>query len=337
MTRRLLPRLAGVILAGTLLFLAPAPQTHAETIYFYHNDHLGSPLAMTDMQGNVVWRRVYQPFGQEIDPGGETASNTHKYTGKEYDPETGLYYYGARYYDPVVGRFLTVDPAGGRPEVPQTWNRYVYTLNNPYKYVDPDGKRTYVAGGIHNTNAYGPASYIETFARKLSAAGVRNVRTVAPLFNSRADRLPLGVGQLFGSGAVVLEWANLRTWSQEVIDQVAADLAANPLEPGEQVNFIGFSGGGPVLSNVIEWFKNSGVNNGRVDHFVTIGSPTGMDIIGSHVGHVGNIWSPLDPLSWKATLGPIDDYMNGLHGHMGYFRTPYEDKVIRKIKEWGVR
>jgi len=111
-----------------------------DKVYFYHNDHLGSPLAMTDMQGNVVWRRDYKPFGEEIDPGGATATNTHKYTGKEYDAETGLYYYGARYYDPVIGRFLSVDPAGGKSEMPQTWNRYIYTLNNPYKYVDPDGR-----------------------------------------------------------------------------------------------------------------------------------------------------------------------------------------------------
>jgi len=61
-------------------------------------------------------------------------------SGKEHDTETGLYYYGARYYDPAIGRFISVDPAGGKPDAPQTWNRYVYTLNNPYKYVDPDGR-----------------------------------------------------------------------------------------------------------------------------------------------------------------------------------------------------
>ena len=140
MRRSSLTQFISVFLIGIFLFSTCVPAGFAETVYFYHNDHLGSPLAMTDMQGNVVWRRDYKPFGQEIDPGGATTANTHKYTGKEFDAETGLYYYGARYYDPTIGRFISVDPAGGKPEMPQTWNRYVYTLNNPYKYVDPDGR-----------------------------------------------------------------------------------------------------------------------------------------------------------------------------------------------------
>jgi RHS repeat-associated protein len=128
--------LMGIFLLSTFM-----PATLAEEIvHFYHNDHLGSPLAMTDEDGNVVWRRDYKPFGQEIDPGGETTFNTHTYTGKEFDAETGLYYYGARYYDPVIGRFISVDPADANPSNPQSWNRYVYSLNNPYRYVDPDGK-----------------------------------------------------------------------------------------------------------------------------------------------------------------------------------------------------
>ncbi len=61
------------------------------------------------------------------------------YTGKERD-ETGLDYFGARYYDSSLGRFLSVDPAGPDPMNPMSWNRYAYCLNNPYKYVDPDGR-----------------------------------------------------------------------------------------------------------------------------------------------------------------------------------------------------
>jgi RHS repeat-associated protein len=60
------------------------------------------------------------------------------FTGKEKD-STGLYYYGARYYDPGVGRFLTRDPLGGTIAVPQTLSRYTYCVNNPVKYIDPTG------------------------------------------------------------------------------------------------------------------------------------------------------------------------------------------------------
>jgi RHS repeat-associated protein len=64
-----------------------------------------------------------------------------KFTGKERDAETGLDYFGARYFSAAQGRFTSPDPLlnSGRPEIPQSWNRYSYTLNNPLKYVDPDG------------------------------------------------------------------------------------------------------------------------------------------------------------------------------------------------------
>jgi RHS repeat-associated protein len=63
----------------------------------------------------------------------------YKYTGKEKDA-TGLYYFGARYYDPTIGRFITRDPIKGNIMNPQSLNSYVYCLNNPMKYIDPDGE-----------------------------------------------------------------------------------------------------------------------------------------------------------------------------------------------------
>ena len=63
-------------------------------------------------------------------------ANTHKFTGKELDSETGLYYFGASYYDPGIGRFLSVDPLADRH--PQ-WSPYVYALNNPLRLIDPTG------------------------------------------------------------------------------------------------------------------------------------------------------------------------------------------------------
>jgi RHS repeat-associated protein len=67
---------------------------------------------------------------------------TQKFTGKERDAETGLDYFGARYYSGAQGRFLSVDPenAGAKKNDPQSWNAYAYSRNNPLKYVDPDGK-----------------------------------------------------------------------------------------------------------------------------------------------------------------------------------------------------
>jgi RHS repeat-associated protein len=112
-------------------------------------DHLGSVRAMTEQDQTVVARRDYLPFGEEIpEPlGGRTsvwgaeAGLSQKFTGKERDAETGLDYFGARYMSAAQGRFVTPDPlmASARASDPQTWNRYAYALNNPLRYVDPDG------------------------------------------------------------------------------------------------------------------------------------------------------------------------------------------------------
>ena len=112
-----------------------------ESKTFYHSDHLGSNIAITDATSTVEWDRVYLPYGGDFnDPNFDFLPNTHQYTAKELDEDSGLYYYGARYYNPSIGRFMSVDPAGGDLTDPQSWNRYSYTLNNPFKYIDPNGE-----------------------------------------------------------------------------------------------------------------------------------------------------------------------------------------------------
>jgi RHS repeat-associated protein len=110
-----------------------------ESRTFYHSDHLGSSLAITDAFTTVVWNQSYLPFGESYSGTG-TLANSHQYTGKEYESETGLYYYGARYYHPGFGRFMSVDPAGIDITNPQSLNRYAYVQNSPFKFVDPDGE-----------------------------------------------------------------------------------------------------------------------------------------------------------------------------------------------------
>jgi len=74
--------------------------------------------------------------------------NIHDYTGKELDEDTGLHYYGARYYNAKLGRFMSVDPVGGDIFDPQSFNKYPYVLNNPFKYVDPDGRHPVLVIGV---------------------------------------------------------------------------------------------------------------------------------------------------------------------------------------------
>lgn len=114
------------------------------TIQYYHVDHLGSTRLKTNSTGGVVYESNYEPFGVSS---GESGDEDYRYTGKPEDT-TGLYYFGARYYDPDTGRFITRDTVFGSLSDPQSQNRYVYCRNNPQKYVDPDGECHIIAGAV---------------------------------------------------------------------------------------------------------------------------------------------------------------------------------------------
>ena len=118
-------------------------ENRSGTLEYYHQDHLGSTRLKTDGNGDSIYDTNYIPFGSTY---GESGSEEFKYTGKRED-STGLYYYGARYYDPQVGRFITEDPITGSLYDPHSLNRYVYCRNNPHKYTDPDGRLWNVAIG----------------------------------------------------------------------------------------------------------------------------------------------------------------------------------------------
>ena len=95
---------------------------------------LGSNIVLTDDNQNVLVRYEYDVFGAIRSETG-TSDNTRKFTGKEFDADSNLYYYAARYYDPYIGRFTQRDPIGDGV------NWYAYTYNNPLKFVDPTGLR----------------------------------------------------------------------------------------------------------------------------------------------------------------------------------------------------
>ena len=117
-----------------------------ETITYYHNDALGSPIAATDEAGNLKWREEYLPYGERLLKQ-DGKSNDTWFTGKQEDKATGLSYFGARWYDPVLGRFTGIDPVGFQEGNIHSFNRYAYANNNPYRFVDPDGRETNPVSG----------------------------------------------------------------------------------------------------------------------------------------------------------------------------------------------
>jgi RHS repeat-associated protein len=126
-----------------------APTNTNPQISYLTSDMLGSPRILTNASGNVISRRDFMPFGEEIIGLGQRSTELgynsdnvkQKYTSKERDAESGLDCYWARYYASQHGRFLSTDPlmASAKSTDPQSWNRFIYVVNNPLKYVDPTG------------------------------------------------------------------------------------------------------------------------------------------------------------------------------------------------------
>ncbi len=103
-------------------------------VYYYHTDNVGSVKAVTDAAGNVVFNADYFAFGTQFTKDGEF-DESHGFTGKECDSDTGLYYYNARWYDSELGRFISEDQV----DDPNNPNIYVYGANNPLINTDPTG------------------------------------------------------------------------------------------------------------------------------------------------------------------------------------------------------
>ena len=138
--------LMGVILS-LLLLLTGLPAAAERTVTYFHSDAAGSVVAASNAAGDLLWRKHYAPYGQQL--GGSDTTEPTAYAGHVHDQDIGLTYMKARYYDPQAGRFLGVDPAGVSESNPLSFNRYAYANNNPYKYVDPDGRvGKLINGGI---------------------------------------------------------------------------------------------------------------------------------------------------------------------------------------------
>jgi RHS repeat-associated protein len=138
-----------VVMLCTVLPLIASTSAHAakKTVHFY-NDISGSPqLAVDADSGQVLWKETYKPYGERINnaPASSTGKGKNElyFHGKQQEALNGgvtVQYFGARYYDPSIGRFLGVDPIHFSESSVHSFNRFAYGNNNPYKFRDPDGR-----------------------------------------------------------------------------------------------------------------------------------------------------------------------------------------------------
>jgi RHS repeat-associated protein len=105
---------------------------------------LGSPMMRTNAAGALLQTTVHEPYGATAS--GWDVPPRVGYTGHVNDPETGLVYMQQRYHDPIAGRFLSVDPITTDANTGNDFNRYVYALNNPFRFIDPDGRKSICTG-----------------------------------------------------------------------------------------------------------------------------------------------------------------------------------------------
>ena len=258
---------------------------------YYHSDGLGSVVMMTTTSGNWTKRYRYDAWGNERVVEG-TSSNTYTYTSRRKETDLGLLYYRARYYDPLIGRFISQDPFSGGPDDarisyenkmtsrlngeftqynsfrdPHTFNRYVYVKNNPIRYIDPLGLRTVI---VHGTWSKGE------WARKGTP------------FNK-------AVSKTYGEQAEVFEWSGEN--SDKARRSAAAQLAAkySNLEKDEKLNVVGYSHGGNVSLLATE----KGL---KIDRLTTIATPVRSSYKGNskNIGKHFNVFSPYDDVQ---TLG----------------------------------
>ena len=170
----------------------PCDTSEVEETFYYHSDPLGSTAYITDQNANVTQYDAYLPYGELlVDEHSSSADLPYKFNGKELDEETGLYYYGARYMNPLTSMWYGVDPLAEKYVLTGS---YVYCLGNPVKLVDPDGKAVETIWDAANV-AIGVASLIDNVkAGNIGAAIVDGIGVAADATATAVPFVPGGAG-----------------------------------------------------------------------------------------------------------------------------------------------
>lgn len=249
---------------------------NGEFIYLI-KDHLGSNLIYALEGGGQLGSMTYQDFGRTDSKSSKTESRSYTsrgYTGHEHLVGSGLIHMNGRLYDPEIGRFMSPDPIVQSPYFSQSYNRYSYVWNNPYRYNDPSGYQTVYFGGA---GMDGP--YIPDQIERLDNAGLSNVEigtTTGPFsdavkfLNNAVDATAVmkymdRVKYEKGSSDITgIPYSRKVNWSLK-----NAGLKLE-LSEDEQFNIIGYSFGGLIGAQTAAFYADE---NQYVDNLVLLGTP----------------------------------------------------------------
>jgi RHS repeat-associated protein len=298
--------------------------------FFYHVDHVGNVEAISNHNGQVVQRLQYKPFGEQFSDhiapthsGFLDASDPHakaldrSFNGHEFDAASSLYYFGARHYNPILGRFLSADTKVFEGENPQLLHRYAFNVNNPIRYADLTGHGFWdVVLGIVVAVLIIAAVVVVS----IGTAGVGDI-----VFGVAVGVLiGAGVGLAVGAVLAYAKYGNLT--SAASLRLILATTFAGELV-GASVGFIVGAGGlGAAFSaqNIADWAGHDLIANLLIGAAGgAIGAEAGADpnnpdygleiflgtAIGAGVGAIagasdglGNIWEPINFPGWEAGL-----------------------------------
>ena len=262
------------VFAGDTVIATMETTGTTTTPHYITTDHLTGSNVVTTNTGLQEELMDYYPFGSiRLDEKVGTFSEQRKFTGYEYDTDTGLNYAGARYQNPIIGRFISQDPLFWEFDEdylldPQQWNSYSYARNNPLVMYDPSGLYTIIVPGTWN----------DYEAWNNSEAGKSLQDSVSKTFNETHR-------------TEVFQWSGddndfTRSGAAE---SIARSISNYKFAEGEQLNIVGYSHGGNVGALV------SQLTNRKIDNLVMLSTPVrqdyqpNYDMIGRHVNAYSNL------------------------------------------------
>lgn len=235
-----------IYLNGSLVAKRSAPfGTSTYTVSYQHTDSLGSPVAESDASKTVTKIERYTPYGEPSDQGYDQGPG---FTGHVTDAATGLTYAQQRYYDPIIGRFLSADPMESDVQNGWNFNRYNYAANNPFKFTDPDGRERHLERYADN--------FLNMPREAQQATAVMGaIAITAPLHVARA---PLSFVGGAGFDTATQIYGNMKDGQSftkavsnvDVGDAMAAGAVSTIIPGGASVMRVGYQGTKSVASSV---------------------------------------------------------------------------------------